>query len=287
MSNFGKEPELARLPVEKLGVDRTYQRTLDTKAGKILIARIAARFRWSAFQAILATPDGKGGWLIIDGQHRVAAARQLGIKRVPAVIVDAVSVAEQAAAFVEANQARVSINPFALFHARLAAGEEEAGELQRLCEKAGITIPRYPLPADKIKPGETLALGTLAKIARAHPPAFALLVFKAVGDAYRGTAGGLAASFFAGAALALDGVEPIQRAEAAARITQFLKTKTPTDIAIAAQRRKESYGATLAKNLADILKQRLQLAKARAAEDAPADESFIKRPSRAQLMGGR
>jgi hypothetical protein len=100
MSDPGAKPDLYWLPVDKLDVDPAYQRTLDTKASQKLIQKIADGFRWISFQAILATPVGKADgkrWLIIDGQHRVAAARQCGIAHVPAVVVAEASQQEQAA----------------------------------------------------------------------------------------------------------------------------------------------------------------------------------------------
>ena len=87
-SDIGTPPELAWLPVDKLDVDPAYQRTLDTKASQKLITKIAENFRWISFQAILATPQGEGDdrrWLIIDGQHRAAAAKQRGIPHIPAI----------------------------------------------------------------------------------------------------------------------------------------------------------------------------------------------------------
>jgi hypothetical protein len=107
MSDPGPKPDLYWLPIDKLDVDPAYQRTLDTKASQKLIQKIADGFRWISFQAILATPVGQGDnkrWLIIDGQHRVAAARLRTIENVPAIVVAEASQSEQAAAFVGANR---------------------------------------------------------------------------------------------------------------------------------------------------------------------------------------
>jgi ParB-like chromosome segregation protein Spo0J len=153
MSDPGALPELAWLPVDKLDVDPAYQRTLDTKASQKLIQKIADGFRWISFQAILATPVGKGDdkrWLVIDGQHRVAAARLCEIEHVPAVVVAEASQSEQAAAFVGANRNRVPMSAQALYHAELAAGEPEALTIARLAAAAGIAIVRHNLAARPI-----------------------------------------------------------------------------------------------------------------------------------------
>ena len=90
----GPLPELAWLSVAKCSVDASYQRTFESRTSQALVSRIAENFRWSAFQAVLAAKRG-AGWVIIDGQHRVEAARRAGIEHVPAVIVRAGSIAEE------------------------------------------------------------------------------------------------------------------------------------------------------------------------------------------------
>ena len=76
MADIGLPPELAWLPIERLYIDPTYQRTMETPAGKRLIQRIADEFSRMKFAALLTTPGepDKDGprWLIIDGQHRTA-----------------------------------------------------------------------------------------------------------------------------------------------------------------------------------------------------------------------
>lgn len=175
----GPKPEMAWLPVASLSVDRRYQRSLETLRSRALIRRIAEHFHWSAFQAIVATPT-KGGWLVIDGQHRVEGARGAGILEVPAVVIPAASMAEQARIFVQANSQRVAISPFTLYHARLAADEPSAVRTQAFCVKHGVTIPRYPIPLRALKPGQTLSVAAIERIAnegdRAGEKAVALLL---------------------------------------------------------------------------------------------------------------
>jgi hypothetical protein len=274
----GKKPELKWLAVSRCHVDQRYQRSLESRRSQALIDRLVERFKWSAFQAVLAVKDGKGGYFVIDGQHRAEAARRLGIKEVPGVLLEAASLEEQARAFVEANQSRVAINAFALFHARLAAGDEDAAELGRLCRKAGISIPRYPIPADKIKPGETLALGTLAAIAKKQPASIAVLIFQAVAEPYGGIAGALRADFFAAAALLIVGAEAIKRQEIAASIAAVLRTMSPGDLGISAQRQRETQGGRVADAVARVIRSKT------AARQALAG---VAEPTRKLMMGSR
>jgi hypothetical protein len=197
-SDPGPRPELVWLPVDHLWVDSSYQRAIDGERSQRLIAAIAVNFRWSSFQAILAVKHGDG-WRIIDGQHRVAAARQRGIPDVPAVVVANLSVAEQAAAFVEANRGRIPINPFALYRARLAAEDTVAVAIAAICAGAAISIAPYAGSKDYAKPGQTLALGTIGVLVRRYGADQAAMAVEAVAAPYHDIVGALRAPFFDGA----------------------------------------------------------------------------------------
>jgi hypothetical protein len=195
MTDFGPKSEMRWVPVNRLSVDERYQRSLETRAGQKLIGRIVEGFRWSAFHAILITPSDHG-WRIIDGQHRVEAARRLGIDEVPAVVIQAVSLAEQASASLSANRDRVKLTELALHHAQLVAGDHLALSVNELCTANNITIPRYQVPADRLKPGQTLALAALRRLARMQDRTLAHRIVTTVADAYRGEVGALRSSIF-------------------------------------------------------------------------------------------
>lgn len=162
--DFGPKPELKWLAVAKLSVDMAYQRSLETRRSQQLVANIAGNFRWSKFGAVLVAPRPLGSFALLDGQHRVAGARQLGIAQVPCIVIEAASKEEQAQAFVGANRDRVAVTPYALHHALVAAGDPRARAIARVCEAADVEIPRYPIPASNLKPNQTLALGTIGKL---------------------------------------------------------------------------------------------------------------------------
>jgi hypothetical protein len=172
------------LPVARLSVDERYQRNLESRRSQALIARLVERFNWSAFQTIIATENGDG-WLVIDGGHRVEAARRRGETHVPAVIVRASSFAEQAAIFVDTNQNRVAMTTMAIHHAKLAAGDERALAIKSLCDELGLSIPRHPSGAKQLKSGETMAIGALGRVIADYPPDDVRLGLGAVVKAYR------------------------------------------------------------------------------------------------------
>lgn len=107
--------------------------------------------------------DRRGLFAIIDGQHRTTAASARGFESVPCVIIQ-VDQADQADAFVAINANVTAMSPLQLHAARLAAGDKAADELAQACEEAGVTICRYPVPANKMKSGETLAVGMLQAV---------------------------------------------------------------------------------------------------------------------------
>lgn len=164
MRDFGTKPRLVWIDVASLRVDVRYQRSMEGRRSQNLIDRICEKFRWAAFQAIVVTPDD-AGHLVIDGQHRVEVARRLGIARVPAIVVEGLSLSEQAALFVDANQSRVIINPFSLYHARLMAGDAKALAVAAFCRGSGVEIPRSVTQVWKLKPRQTLALKLIEEIA--------------------------------------------------------------------------------------------------------------------------
>lgn len=211
-SDIGVPPELAWLPVAKCDVDHSYQRTLDTSASKRLVERIATNFSWMRFQAILATPAGDAAedqrrFLIIDGQHRVAAARHIGIEHVPAVVIANASPADQAAAFVGANRDRVTVSAQAMFYARIAAGDPAAQTVKRLCDAAGVEVVRHNQAASQVPAGKTAAVPALSALVRDRGEAVAGQAIAIVAEAFGRFHGGLRAPFFlaAGTFLAENG----------------------------------------------------------------------------------
>jgi ParB-like chromosome segregation protein Spo0J len=284
MLDPGKRPDLVWLPVDALTVDHRYQRTLESRRSQKLIETIAANFRWSAFQAILATRSGKA-YLVIDGQHRVEAARRCNLAEVPAVVTDAVSLAEQAAAFVQANTSRVSVTPYALYHARLAAGEPEALAVDRLCKAAGLSIPRYPIPADKLQPGQTLALATIAKLPRAVGDGVAALALRTVATAFAQRVGAARAQIISATATVLANTPAERRASVADAAVRSLAERGPAWFASRAISRRDKLGGTEISALCQILDEEIR----RLSDEASADstDSFIKPLTREQLMRGR
>jgi hypothetical protein len=132
--DFGPRPAYADLPVRDLAVDSSYQRSIEARRNQAAIERICENFRWSLFGIVTVT-KGLTGYLIIDGQHRTEAARRLKLASVPCLIVPPLSRQDQALAFVAANRDRVSVTPFAIHHAMVAAAGMPPPAHYRQCAK--------------------------------------------------------------------------------------------------------------------------------------------------------
>ena len=201
MDDFGPPPELIWIDVEDLFIDPRFQRSIAEARGERLVARIAANFRWSVFGAILVTRLEDGRYSVIDGQHRIAAAKKRGIRQVPAVVVALLNLAEQAESFVRANADRVQVNPYALWKARLAAGEPEWIDFKAALDKAKIDVPFYTMAKRELKPNQTLSLTTLKTIFDTHGDETFQLIVTAVREGFRGCRGELGVSVITAAAM--------------------------------------------------------------------------------------
>lgn len=169
MSDIGRPPELAWVPVDNLDVDPAYQRTLEAPRSRKLIDKIAAEFNWRKFGALIVTPASDNRYWIIDGQHRTHGARQRGdIAYLPAIVHKGLDQTEQALAFLGANRDRVAMSAQALYHALLLAKDPEAQIIAKICNFERITITRHNISAAKFRARETGAVPMLRRILSKH-----------------------------------------------------------------------------------------------------------------------
>ncbi|WP_181176219.1 ParB/RepB/Spo0J family partition protein [Mesorhizobium sp. B2-3-4] len=145
------------IETDRIAVDPLYQRPLDEQR----VNAMAKAFTWRSFGAIVVVPSGDG-YHVTDGQHRLEAAKlHPKVTHVPAVIVQADDIAQEASIFVDVNKNRKNVSALELFFAELAAGTGSAAETLRLSSHAGIRIPKFP---GNFKPNDTIAVGELQKL---------------------------------------------------------------------------------------------------------------------------
>lgn len=175
-TDLGTKPRVVWLDLGLLVIDRRYQREMGA-AGAAHVNRILREFNWNRYQPIVVSERDDGKYAVIDGQHRLEAARKHPlIAELPCYIIDAPDVASQASIFVAVNSRRLGLTGLQKFWAAVAAGDEDAAAVHALCAEAGITIlrttPSYDIPARSI-----YAAATVAKLVRqlGKPPIGAAL----------------------------------------------------------------------------------------------------------------
>ncbi len=165
-------PKLAWLALDQLVVDESYQRGLSNKS-LMMIRKIVSTWSWSAFKPLSVARNADGLYEVIDGQHTaIAAATHGAIETLPCVVLTLDHVADRAAAFVEINTNRISLTPFAVHRARVAAGDEIAVGIDQVLADTGFELAetyssKSLYSAKDGQPDNVLTgIGTLHKIVR-------------------------------------------------------------------------------------------------------------------------
>ena len=157
----GLRPSLEFRPLHSLGIDPTYQRSIDVGGSQSLIRRIAMHWDWGLCQPLTVAKRDDGSLWVVDGQHRLAAARlRSDIYDLPCVVMPSQSADEEAATFVAMNQQRRPLSKLEIFRAALVAHDEEARTIDRALKDAGLGLATSTNP-DSWKPGQVVNVGGL------------------------------------------------------------------------------------------------------------------------------
>lgn len=112
-----------------------YNRKVDEKRVK----HIAKNFDDRLFGQLVVSNRGKKTY-VIDGQHRLRAAIEKGIKEVPCIVLYGLDEKEEADLYIQYNKERVALKPYDYFEARCVAGEPKALDIKDTVESAGFSI---------------------------------------------------------------------------------------------------------------------------------------------------
>lgn len=181
----GALPVLQYLVPAQLAIDATYQRGLETAPSQALVRRIAQGWDWSLCQPLVVARRAEG-YFVIDGQHRLAAAKLRGdLQVLPCVVVDYASPQAEAAAFVALNRQRRPLSALDIFRAAVASGDPQARAIEAAIAAAGLRLTTHT-NNQGMEPG---SLGNIAGIQRAwrdHGPAAASLALQVLAAAFAG-----------------------------------------------------------------------------------------------------
>jgi hypothetical protein len=191
MKALGPIPELRRIDKRLIRFNHAYQRTLESARSQAAVKRIAEEFDWLKFGVLIVTKDDFEG---MDGQHRHAGAMlRTDVADLPCLLLDIRPGPDRARIFVALNADRVALTPYALYKARLAAADPDAVALLAACTAAGVTLLTYPVPLEKLSPGSTVALGSLAAILKRSGGEYVTRVLNVIQRAYAERSGQLSA----------------------------------------------------------------------------------------------
>jgi len=181
----GVPPSIEWQAVGALEVDPAYQRSLEAKESRGLIRTIARHWDWRLCAPLTVSRRiDPGGLFVIDGQHRLEAARLRGdIPHLPCIISTFGSIAEEAGCFVALNTRRRRVNALDTFRAELAAGDARAIAVSELIHRAGLSIARH---GNHLcwKPGQISSVPGVKNALGRHGAATTLAALEAVAKAW-------------------------------------------------------------------------------------------------------
>lgn len=165
---LGLRPSLENHRIGDLNVDPAYQRSIEGGQSKSLIRKIAMFWDWALFHPLSVARRADGSLWVIDGQHRLAAARlRRDLYDLPCVVGPSRSLADEAASFVAMNIQRRAMTKLDLFKAAVAGEDSEAGAIMAALAQAGLSVaPHNNFSA--WKPGMLANIGGLENAWRRH-----------------------------------------------------------------------------------------------------------------------
>lgn len=135
-TNIGQgEATVSWLPVSVIEVDPEYQRGLN----KERVGVIARNFRWAAF-GVLTVSYRDGSYWVVDGQHRLVAAKRVGARTVPCIILPSTTAADEAGLFSDMNKVRGPLRATDVFRAKVTAKDADALAIVDACKSRGIAV---------------------------------------------------------------------------------------------------------------------------------------------------
>jgi hypothetical protein len=139
----GDPPAIQWVGVGQLLIEPAYQRAADSRQSQSLIGKIAAEWDWRLCQPLMVSRRDDALW-VIDGQHRLLAARARGdLPHLPCSVASYENAAQEAEVFVRANQGRKALTVLDLFRASCASGDGWANEAAELIADAGLTVSTH------------------------------------------------------------------------------------------------------------------------------------------------
>lgn len=168
----GRRLVLQNCTLGELEIDPAYQRSIQGQVSQAHIRALARDWNWSLCLPLVVArrvgADSQERLFVVDGQHRLAAARLRGdIYDLPCVVGSYADTTAEAAAFVALNARRRTLGPLDLFRAAVASGDDQAAVMQRLITDAGLALAPHTNRASWT-PGVIDTVSGVRRILREH-----------------------------------------------------------------------------------------------------------------------
>ena len=132
------------IPAEYLMVDHDYQRPVPWD----FVRKMAATYDESLVGTIDVARRSPSRFAILDGQLRYEATKLVGKKTIWASVYAGLDLQSEARFFLHKNKDRKAIHPYYTFRARVASGDENAVETEKIVQAAGYKIALSAVKAD-------------------------------------------------------------------------------------------------------------------------------------------
>lgn len=183
----GQPPTLEWIATERLEVDESYQRATDGAQSRRIIVGMVKCWDWRLCQPLNVSRRADGRMFVVDGQHRLAGARERGdLPYLPCVVTAHADASEEAHTFVALNLKRQKLSQGDVFNAMLSAGDADAIRVSKLVAGVGLSFARSHTPAGW-KPGELFCGPALVKAMRAYGEPVVADALTALAQAYPDT----------------------------------------------------------------------------------------------------
>lgn len=194
-SRLKVNPPLGRMPVlqfvapHELAIDASYQRSIEGPESKALIRKIAQHWNWDLCLPLVVSrrrEEGEERLFVIDGQHRLEAARlRKDINQMPCMVKEYSSAADEAASFVHLNQQRRPLGALDLFKAALASEDPEAVAIMDAMAAAGLSLAAHS-NYTAWKPGQVAIIGGIQRSWRREGARVVTEALQVLGTAFSG-----------------------------------------------------------------------------------------------------
>ncbi|HEV8656927.1 MAG TPA: DUF6551 family protein [Candidatus Limnocylindria bacterium] len=148
-------PKPRIVPLADIGFDTDYQRDLESSRVHKMVRE------WDGRRCASLMLSARGGRLwCVDGQHRIAAMRELGIDAWMAIVLEGMTKQEEADLYILLQLDRKSLNAWDLFKAGKTAAHADVIAIIRIIQKHGFRL------APTAGPNHIGAIGAIRRIFR-------------------------------------------------------------------------------------------------------------------------